>query len=627
MDFSTLKDAVVNYVRYQITSSVNTGDSTKNNHIINITNAIISLCMATSFAVFWERIKAGWLVVSPYIEPFIAPFSRCCKSKNKVNSAPIDFGDSLELTRENFEYYKELCNKEIMVKYTWSIRKHVMISDSLSLYILKTLEDKLKSTSFSCIDLVTYDTIESNIDLINKIIELLPVANDMFPVYINRDGYVCVGKKDTTVYIGYSNKSVFIDLMKKVKENEEFNAKKVRNPATATDLTLYEFNGSDIIFISSIYRDRCFDNYVSRHKTVIMRQLDHVKLALAGQPTLNGFGPQNVGIMLYGKPGTGKTSLIKAICNYMDRPGMIVNLKGFKTASSFKSIFKNNRYLQYVIIFEEFDFIQGVISRDIQDPNEVDDEESSEAPQSELIEVKESYVDSKETPEPVESADKKSKKKKSNKKKKAETAAKKEEDSKDDSKESSENTADTSTFDSIGVTHKADTSESQVLLKKKMEKNVHKRTNKMHELKDERMKLLDLSSVEKVPPEVLTEYKNRIAEIDKELQTLKDGLHLDTILMELDGMNEYRGRVIIATTNYINRIDSALLRPGRFDLKIELTDYSDEETRELLSLIYAGSDLTCIANAKFKSGKYTPIEIINMCKCYPMESVVKKLSI
>jgi chaperone BCS1 len=48
-------------------------------------------------------------------------------------------------------------------------------------------------------------------------------------------------------------------------------------------------------------------------------------------------------------------------------------------------------------------------------------------------------------------------------------------------------------------------------------------------------------------------------------------------------MIEHRGRVIIATTNHIDRIDPALLRPGRFDYKIKLEHFTINEIKEFIN--------------------------------------------
>ena len=45
---------------------------------------------------------------------------------------------------------------------------------------------------------------------------------------------------------------------------------------------------------------------------------------------------------------------------------------------------------------------------------------------------------------------------------------------------------------------------------------------------------------------------------------------LGTLLNLFDGIDSSEGTIIIATTNQINKIDPALIRPGRMDIHIEL---------------------------------------------------------
>jgi transitional endoplasmic reticulum ATPase len=63
-----------------------------------------------------------------------------------------------------------------------------------------------------------------------------------------------------------------------------------------------------------------------------------------------------------------------------------------------------------------------------------------------------------------------------------------------------------------------------------------------------------------------------------------EGVHASTermmsqLLTEMDGIQEMQGVVIIAATNRVDMIDNALLRPGRFD-KIVLVSNPDRNTR------------------------------------------------
>lgn len=55
------------------------------------------------------------------------------------------------------------------------------------------------------------------------------------------------------------------------------------------------------------------------------------------------------------------------------------------------------------------------------------------------------------------------------------------------------------------------------------------------------------------------------------------GAALGSLLTAIDGVIGNHGRILIMTTNDINKIDPALMRPGRVDLKI-CVDYLNEET-------------------------------------------------
>ncbi len=47
-------------------------------------------------------------------------------------------------------------------------------------------------------------------------------------------------------------------------------------------------------------------------------------------------------------------------------------------------------------------------------------------------------------------------------------------------------------------------------------------------------------------------------------------MSLSALLNILDGVGSYKGRVLIITTNYAERLDAALIRLGRVDIKLEL---------------------------------------------------------
>lgn len=61
---------------------------------------------------------------------------------------------------------------------------------------------------------------------------------------------------------------------------------------------------------------------------------------------------------------------------------------------------------------------------------------------------------------------------------------------------------------------------------------------------------------------------------------------LGKILSSLDGVVSNHGRIVVMTTNHINRLDPALIRPGRIDLKVELGYICSETLDKILMKFY-----------------------------------------
>lgn len=60
-----------------------------------------------------------------------------------------------------------------------------------------------------------------------------------------------------------------------------------------------------------------------------------------------------------------------------------------------------------------------------------------------------------------------------------------------------------------------------------------------------------------------------------------ESLTLSGILNALDGVGSAEERIVFMTTNYPERLDAALIRPGRVDLKVEVADASDAQAIEM----------------------------------------------
>ncbi|TFK48186.1 P-loop containing nucleoside triphosphate hydrolase protein [Heliocybe sulcata] len=67
---------------------------------------------------------------------------------------------------------------------------------------------------------------------------------------------------------------------------------------------------------------------------------------------------------------------------------------------------------------------------------------------------------------------------------------------------------------------------------------------------------------------------------------VKSLVTLSGLLNIIDGIGSEDGRMFFATTNYVDRLDSAFLRPGRIDLKIEYKLASKGQARALFSRFF-----------------------------------------
>jgi len=63
-------------------------------------------------------------------------------------------------------------------------------------------------------------------------------------------------------------------------------------------------------------------------------------------------------------------------------------------------------------------------------------------------------------------------------------------------------------------------------------------------------------------------------------------LSLSELLNALDGVSSHEGRVLFMTTNHVERLDAALIRPGRADKKLELTFADENMAASLFRMVF-----------------------------------------
>jgi len=102
-----------------------------------------------------------------------------------------------------------------------------------------------------------------------------------------------------------------------------------------------------------------------------------------------------------------------------------------------------------------------------------------------------------------------------------------------------------------------------------------------------------------------------IEEMKSIMSDSDDKLTYSFLLSELSGISSCKNRVIIATTNFIDRIPDALKRPNRFDLILHLDVFNNDEIKELLEKLYKPNNhqLQKLHKTTFIE-KYTPAQII-----------------
>jgi hypothetical protein len=98
-----------------------------------------------------------------------------------------------------------------------------------------------------------------------------------------------------------------------------------------------------------------------------------------------------------------------------------------------------------------------------------------------------------------------------------------------------------------------------------------------------------------------------------------DAVTLSFLLNLLDGVLETPGRILIITSNYPEKLDKALVRPGRIDVKIEFSHASREFIREMVSRFYSKTvDLETIPIEL--DNIFTPAEVMESLCTYFKDS-------
>ncbi|KAF5667834.1 BCS1 precursor [Fusarium heterosporum] len=87
----------------------------------------------------------------------------------------------------------------------------------------------------------------------------------------------------------------------------------------------------------------------------------------------------------------------------------------------------------------------------------------------------------------------------------------------------------------------------------------------------------------------ITEKRKTKTEKDGPPKPQREPISLSGLLNVIDGVGAQEGRVLVMTSNHVENIDPALLRPGRVDFSVEFGLASSETTTQLFKLMYGTS--------------------------------------
>merc|ERR1712079_639532 len=94
-------------------------------------------------------------------------------------------------------------------------------------------------------------------------------------------------------------------------------------------------------------------------------------------------------------------------------------------------------------------------------------------------------------------------------------------------------------------------------------------------------------------------------------------LTLATLLEVLDGGMEMDGRMLIITTNYPEKLDKALIRPGRIDMKVRFGPMSSKNILEMFEYYFetevpSDLDISLLPEMKWTPAEVTQVFLNNM---------------
>ena len=102
----------------------------------------------------------------------------------------------------------------------------------------------------------------------------------------------------------------------------------------------------------------------------------------------------------------------------------------------------------------------------------------------------------------------------------------------------------------------------------------------------------------------------------------KDPLTLSHILNIIDGPLEAPGRMLIITSNHPEKLDEALVRDGRMDIKLEMKPIDGKSLCKMIKTFFPDEEIPLLRNSRNR----TPASVQNLCFTKPFEEICEALS-
>jgi len=97
-----------------------------------------------------------------------------------------------------------------------------------------------------------------------------------------------------------------------------------------------------------------------------------------------------------------------------------------------------------------------------------------------------------------------------------------------------------------------------------------------------------------------------------------DKINLSDILNLIDGIREMPGRILIITSNYYDKLDKALIRPGRIDITLNMGNASRKTIADMYKYLFE-NEINREQLARCRDGIISPAELFNLRLNYDNE--------